>query len=112
MTKALGSDKIVVLVTCGKRAEAERLARALVKERLAACVNILSGVRSVYRWKGKMESAREHLLLIKSSKRKFSKLSQRIRQLHSYAVPEIIALPIAAGSPEYMRWLNDCLNAK
>jgi periplasmic divalent cation tolerance protein len=102
------TDKLVVLVTCGTAKEAERIARALVEARLAACGNILqSPVRSVYRWKNKIESAREFLLLIKTSRRRFAKLQATIKLLHSYEVPEIIALPIAAGSPAYLDWLTE-----
>ncbi len=104
------TDKVVVLVTCGNSTEAGRIARALVKRRLAACVNVLgAGVRSTYRWKGRVETAREHLLLIKTAKRKLRALRTAVERLHSYDVPEVIALPIVAGSPDYLRWLADCL---
>jgi len=106
------TDKVVVLVTCRSAKEAERIARALVKSRLAACGNILrSPVRSIYRWKDKIESAREFLLLIKTSRRRFSKLQAAIKRLHSYEVPEIIALPIAAGSEGYLSWLAEAIAA-
>ena len=101
------TDKLVVLVTCGSNAEARRIARTLVAERLAACANVLrSPVRSTYRWKGRVENARECMLLIKTSRRRFAALEKRIRALHSYAVPEVIALPISAGSREYLAWLQ------
>jgi periplasmic divalent cation tolerance protein len=104
------TDKLVVLVTCSSAAEARRIARAVVEARLAACVNILPGaVTSVYRWKGKAESARERLLLIKTSSKRIAKLRSEIERLHSYDVPEFIALPIAAGSPKYLAWLEECL---
>jgi periplasmic divalent cation tolerance protein len=104
------SDKLVVLVTCSNAAEAERIARAVVDARLAACVNILPGaVRSIYRWKGKLESARERLLLIKTSRKRLAKLRTAVERLHSYDVPEFVALPIAAGSPKYLAWLDECL---
>jgi len=97
-------------VTCSSPAEARRIARAAVEARLAACVNILPGaVQSIYRWKGKVESARERLLLIKTSRRRLAKLRKTVEQLHSYDVPEFIALPIAAGSPAYLAWMEDCL---
>ena len=101
-------DTIVVLVTCASRAEAGRLARVLVEKRLAACVNV-SGVpvHSVYRWKGKVETAREWLLIVKSTKRRFAALRQEIARLHSYEVPEVIALTIAAGSAAYLGWLEE-----
>src|SRR5271169_4538324 len=107
------SDKIVVLVTCASEKEAERIARAVVEARLAACGNVLRApVRSIYRWKGKVESAKEFLLIIKSSRRRFAQLQKAIRRLHSYEVPEIIALPIAAGSRDYLAWLAESVAAR
>jgi len=104
------TDKLVVLVTCRSAKEAERIARRLVQTRLAACGNILrSPVRSIYRWKDKIESAREFLLVIKTSRRRFPELQAAIKHLHSYEVPEIIALPIAAGSQGYLSWLAESL---
>ncbi|MGH9775998.1 MAG: divalent-cation tolerance protein CutA [Candidatus Acidiferrales bacterium] len=104
------TDKVVVLVTCGSVREAKKIARALVAKRFAACVNVHSArVESVYRWKGKVKEAREILLFIKSSRRAFPKLRAEIEKLHSYDVPEIVALPIAAVSRAYGRWLDDCL---
>jgi periplasmic divalent cation tolerance protein len=106
------TDKLVVLVTCANRGEAARLARALVEQRAAACVNIVSApVQSVYRWKGRVASAREVLLVIKSSRARFSVLRALVQKLHSYDVPEVLALPIAAGAPGYLRWLDNCLRA-
>jgi periplasmic divalent cation tolerance protein len=107
------TGKIVVLVTCGTAREARRIARALVEERLAACVNILTApIHSTYRWKRRVEQASEFLLLIKTSRKRFAALRARIAALHSYDVPEIIALPIAAGAPAYLRWLDDSLRMK
>jgi periplasmic divalent cation tolerance protein len=104
------TDKIVVLVTCGSAKEAGRIARSLVEQRLAACVNILEvPVRSVYRWKGSVESAKELLLVIKSSRKQFAELERAIKKLHSYETPEIIALPIERGSREYLAWLAESL---
>jgi periplasmic divalent cation tolerance protein len=101
-------DKLVVLVTCSSAKEADRIARALVKDRLAACGNILQNpIRSIYRWREKIESAREVLLVIKTSRRRFPELQTAIKRLHSYEVPEIIALPIAAGSESYLSWLAE-----
>ena len=102
------TDKIVVLVTCGSAKEARKIARALVEQRLAACVNIFpTPVQSVYRWKGKVESAKECLLSIKTTRRRFAALQRAIRRLHSYDTPEIIALPIAAGSLDYLAWVAE-----
>jgi periplasmic divalent cation tolerance protein len=102
------TDKLVVLVTCRSAKEAERITRSLVETRLAACGNILqSPVRSIYRWKEKIESAREVLLVIKTSRSRFPELQAAIKRLHSYEVPEIIALPIVAGSQRYFSWLAE-----
>ena len=104
------TDKFVVLVTCSTAAEARRIARAVVEAKLAACVNIFpSAVQSIYRWKGKVESARERLLLIKTSRKRLAKLQAAVERMHSYDVPEFIVLPIAAGSPAYLDWLEECL---
>ena len=100
------TDKILVLVTCGSRKEARKIARALVEQRLAACVSEIGvPVASTYRWKGRMESAEEFLLLIKTSKKRFAAVRDAVGELHSYEVPEIIALPIAAGSRAYLDWI-------
>jgi periplasmic divalent cation tolerance protein len=104
------TDKVVVLVTCSTAAEARRIARAVVEAKLAACVNLLPGaVQSIYRWKGKVESARERLLLIKTSRKRLAKLQAAVERMHSYDVPEFIAIPIEAGSPAYLAWLQKCL---
>jgi periplasmic divalent cation tolerance protein len=106
------TDKIVVLVTCGSVKEARRIARALIERRLAACVNVLQGpVESVYRWKGRVESAKEFLLVIKTSRRRFGALQAEVRRLHSYDVPEIVALPIERGSREYLDWVSASVGA-
>jgi periplasmic divalent cation tolerance protein len=102
------TDKIVVLVTCGSAKEARRISRVLVEKRLAACANILgSPVQSIYRWKGKVETATERLVVIKTSRKQFAALQKTIRRLHCYDVPEIIALPILEGSPDYLAWISE-----
>lgn len=102
------TNHVVVLVTCANAAEAGRIARGLVEQRLAACVNVLEApVRSVYRWKGKVEKASEHLLLIKTSRKRLGALRREVERRHSYEVPEVIAVPIAASSPAYLRWLAE-----
>ena len=107
------TDKIVVLVTCGSKKEARKIAQALVQRRLAACVQEIGvPVRSMYRWKGRVESANEVLLLIKSSRKRFSAVSTLVKKLHSYEVPEIIALNIADGSREYLDWITSNVRAK
>lgn len=104
------TDKILVLVTCGSVGEARKIARALVERRLAACVNMVGArVESVYRWKGKVERAKEVLLVIKSSRGRFRALEREVKRLHNYSVPEIIAVPIAAGSAEYLTWISECV---
>jgi len=104
------TDKRVVLVTCGSEEEASRIARALVAERLAACVNIFdSPVRSVYRWKGRIETAMEHLLVVKTRRARLKALEAAVKRLHSYQTSEIIALPIAEGSRAYLAWLEECV---
>ena len=104
------TDKLVVVVTCSGAAEARRIARAVVEARLAACVNFLPGaVTSIYRWKGKVESAQERMLLIKTSRKRLRKLQAAVEKLHSYDVPEFIALPIVEGSRSYLAWLEECL---
>ena len=105
-------DFVVVLVTCGSEAEARRIAQALVRRRLAACVNVLSPqITSIYRWMGKIDRTKETLLLIKSSTKRLAALHAAVTRLHSYNVPEFIALPVIAGSPAYLHWLADCLRA-
>ena len=101
------SDPIVVLVTCGSEEEAAKIANSLVEERLAACVNIISPVRSIYRWEGKIWDEREWMLMIKTQKKRFEDLEKKIKSLHSYAVPEIIALPVVEGSASYLKWLEE-----
>ena len=98
-------DFILVLSTASSKEEAERIATGLVEGQLAACVNILPGLTSVYRWKDAIEHADEVLLLIKSTKRVFPELEQAIREAHSYDVPEVLAIPIEAGSDGYLSWL-------
>jgi len=99
------ADYILILVTAGSEPEAEKIARALVEERLAACVNIISPIRSIYRWEGKVQDDHEWLLVIKTQATHFAAIEARVKALHSYQVPEVIALPIVAGSEQYLGWL-------
>jgi periplasmic divalent cation tolerance protein len=99
----------VVLTTTSDRATAERIAHALVEERLAACVNLVPGVRSIYRWKGAVEAADEVLCVIKTTAARLPRLKARLVALHPYDVPEVIALPIAAGHTPYLGWLADAV---
>jgi periplasmic divalent cation tolerance protein len=100
------TDKILVLTTCASEQEAERIARALVERRLAACVNILRGLRSLYRWKGALQEDEECLLLVKSRRDLFDRLRAEIESLHSYELPEVVALAIVEGSEGYLSWLE------
>jgi periplasmic divalent cation tolerance protein len=100
------TDKIVVLSTCGSSEEAQRLAHGLVEKRLAACVNIVPGVRSVYHWKDAIEEEEEVLLVIKTSRPLLDELRSEIERLHSYEVPEVIALQVVDGSEAYLAWLG------
>ena len=103
------TDKIVVLSTCASPEEAGKIARTLVEKRLAACVNILPAVRSIYRWKDAIEDDPETLLLIKSSRALFNDLRSEIERLHSYDVPEAIAIPIVDGLERYLEWMAGVL---
>jgi periplasmic divalent cation tolerance protein len=101
------TDKRLVLTTAGSEEEAQKIARHLVESRLAACVNIVPHIESVYRWEGKVESAQEWLLIIKTSAERFPAVREAIRQLHSYDLPECIAVTIEDGSAPYLKWLED-----
>ena len=98
---------VVVLVTAPDLRIARRLADALVGERLAACVTAMPGARSTYRWKGKVERAREVVLMIKTRASLAKRLERRVRELHPYDVPEILALPVASGEARYLRWIGE-----
>jgi periplasmic divalent cation tolerance protein len=103
------TDKRIVFTTAGSEDEARKIAHHLVEHRLAACVNIVPRIQSIYRWQGKVESSEEWLLLIKTSAEKFSLVRDAIRELHSYDLPECIAVDINDGSTEYLEWLGDSL---
>ncbi len=100
------TDALVVFCTCSSRDEALKLAHAVVSEEAAACVNIIPLVESVYRWEGKIESAQEVLLLIKTTRERFAALRDLLVKLHSYDTPEVIAVPVVAGLPKYLEWLG------
>jgi len=99
----------VVFVTCLGKEEAEKISKTLVKEKLAACVNVVSTVKSFFWWEGKVDESEEHLLIIKTSVEKMEKLIEKVKELHSYSVPEIISLPILEGNKEYLKWIEDSL---
>jgi periplasmic divalent cation tolerance protein len=101
------TDKIVVFNTCASMDEAERLARTLIERQLAACVTVITSVRSFYRWKGAVGDSTEWLLVIKTSRPLFTKLREAIESTHSYEVPEILALPVIEGSTNYLSWIDN-----
>ncbi len=103
----MSEEVIVTFITAPGEEEAAGIARSLVESRLAACVNIVKNVRSIYTWQGKTEDDSEVLMIVKTRKDLFSELSARVRELHSYDVPEVIALPVTHGSEEYLRWLRE-----
>ena len=101
------SDAQVVLVTVPSPAVAARIATAVVRERLAACVNIVPGVRSVYVWKGRVRDDRELLLVMKTTRGRYAELERRVKALHPFEVPEVVALRIRRGSAAYLKWIRD-----
>lgn len=105
------TDKIVVFSTASSAEEAGKIARGLVDERLAACVSIMPGLRSYYRWQGKVEDSAEFLLVIKSTRARFEALRTLLEKLHSYDVPEVIAMPVVDGAPNYLNWMDTELGA-
>jgi periplasmic divalent cation tolerance protein len=101
------NSPIVAMTSCGSPEEARKIAHALTEARLAACVNIVPGISSIYRWKGQVEEASEVLLIVKTRSMLLPQLQRRLQELHSYEVPELIVLPITGGSPSYLAWLAD-----
>lgn len=100
-------DFSIVFVMAANEAESSTIAHSLVEERLAACVNIVGPVRSIYRWRGQIENASEYMLVIKAQTRHVAQLERRVGELHSYDVPEIVAVRLAAGSKPYLTWLAE-----
>ena len=100
-------EHIVVFITASNEDEAAKISRALVEARLAGCVNIIRGIRSLYQWKGKIEDESEVLMIVKTQRHLFPALSHKVKELHTYTVPEILALPVAEGSAEYLNWLKE-----
>ncbi len=97
----------IVFVMAGDAVEAEKIARSIVEENLAACANIIGPLRSIYRWQGKIENAAEYLIMLKTRTSSYARLQRRVRELHSYQVPEIVALALATGSAPYLDWVFD-----
>lgn len=106
MPECQGPDNIVVFVTAPSEDDAAVIARALVEQKLAACVNIVRNIRSIYSWQGKIEDDAEVLMIVKTQTKHFDALSEKVKELHSYDVPEIIALPILKGSDDYLEWIK------
>jgi len=107
--KRLNNSYIIILVTTASREEAETIVQRLLEARLTACANIMGPVHSHFHWSGKIEKTEEYLILMKSRKDLFEKLSETVKALHSYEVPEILALAVVEGSKAYMDWLGSCL---
>jgi len=103
------TDKIIVFVTCESKKQAESIAQNVVTEKLAACVNVVPGIRSCYVWEGKLTWSDEMLLLIKTTRGRFGQLQHRIRELHSYEVPEIVGLTIDDAFEKYLDWIDTCI---
>jgi periplasmic divalent cation tolerance protein len=104
--------EIIVLMTAPKEEEAARIAKALVENKLAGCVNIIRNVRSIYRWQGKIEDDKEVLLIAKTRNSLFKRLAKKVKELHGYAVPEIISLPVVGGETDYLKWLRQATGSK
>lgn len=106
------TDKVVVFVTCSSAEEGRRIARFLVEERLAACVNVSSPVRSLYRWEDRLCDDKEVLLIIKTERLLFDRVRRAVEKLHSYQVPEVLCLPVIDGAPNYLNWLGAAVAAE
>lgn len=102
----------IVFVTASGQPEAEKIARHLLEKKLAACVNIIEPIKSMYWWEGKIDESQEALLVIKTKKTLFKKLASAVKSVHSYSVPEIIAMPIVDGQKDYLNWINSSVGAK
>jgi periplasmic divalent cation tolerance protein len=110
ITEEVMTDRVVVLITASSQEEAGHIAEALVTEMLAACVNVIPGITSVYRWEGRVQRDQEWLLVVKSRSDLLDTLVQRVQALHSYDVPEVIALPLVGGSEPYLRWIDGAVH--
>ncbi len=106
------TNAVMGLVTCSTRTEARKIARAILKKKLAACVNIIGGLESHYWWKGKLENAREFLLLIKTTQFRVAEVTSEVQTTHSYDVPEIVFVPLTAGERDYLKWLGESVGDK
>jgi periplasmic divalent cation tolerance protein len=102
---------IVIFITCANKNEAKKMAAGLISSKLAACVNIVGGVESLFWWENKVDRAREVLLIVKSKKTKLARIIKKVRFLHSYSTPEIIVLPIIGGDRHYLKWIDESLTS-
>lgn len=101
------SNFVIIFITCGSKKEADRIVDSLLRKRLIACANMISGVESRFRWKGKLDKAKEILVILKAKEKQFCEIEKEVKRIHGYEVPEIIAASVAAGSKEYLEWLSD-----
>ncbi len=101
------NEFIIVLVTAKDRTQGKRIAKGLLKDKLIACANIVGGIESIFLWKGKIDSAKEVLLILKTKKSLFNRVADKVKSLHSYETPEIIAMPILAGEQKYLQWIKE-----
>ena len=106
------TEKILVLSKCGSEEEARRVARALVEARVAACVNIVPGIQSAYHWQGAIQEDSEWMLIIKSTRALFDSLAAELRRIHSYQVPEVLAIPVVDGDQDYLAWIDREISGK
>lgn len=106
------TDKVVILVTAGKLAEAKRIAKQLIESQIVACVNITPPVQSIYRWQGRIAQEQEVLMIIKSTRELFPDVAAAVRKIHSYKTPEVICLPIVDGTEEYLSWIEDSVKQR
>ena len=102
---------VIIIVTCCSKKEAQKIAACILKKKLAACANIISGVCSKFWWNGRIDSAKETILMIKTLRSRFKKIEVAVKSLHSYEVPEIIAIPILSGSRDYLNWIDESIKA-
>jgi len=107
--KILEKTYITILVTAANKQEAEKIAQQLLKAKLIACANIIDSISSIFRWSGKIEKAEECLVLMKSRRELFEEITRKVKELHSYEVPEILAIPLVDGSKAYFEWMESCL---
>jgi len=102
-------EHVVILITVSSEDEGVRIGKTLVEDGLIACVNIIPNIRSIFKWEGKISDEKEYLLICKGKKERFSRIVEKVKELHSYIIPEIISIPILEGSPDYLKWIDEVL---